>query len=760
MVLKTLTGILCHAMQCGEESAEFFGIYMNLMGTEQRRLYLSSHGYLSFLARVLRTHTKSLSSSLSDLSLGYTLKHLVEIIVSFLNVNEIIRGFKEKEEHVEAVLSSFLTLQAMIVQKTSYSHAACQLLRDLTDKLQETESDKILFMQACIESLRTHKDSRTAQFVFERLCNMISPIREVPQYFMNLKRADSQQHYFRGNMPKNPYSTRDVGPLMEDVKKRILREMDIADVFQLELLVLNQIINLKLPVTKVYEQIHKDMHTPMEVIFRFQGVDGEATERMIDELEEDVAEDIEEKCKITSVMSKCGGLEVVIDYLKRITDFTTDKNLAKHMLQFLQYCTRLKRNRRGLLSIGAIDVLLSKCKYVFSNTDTADIAEMILLTLKPIVEEATRMSFETPSPSSPVTPGGSTIAVFDRMPKGQEDHLTQLRMFLDRLPICSPKIVDAVTNILPFLTYGEQISMEALIDYFANYLNYELYDRDPDQEKTFYLSSFVKVIKSTPNDPTGHHLKSHLMDRGITQAACAYVRSKFMGSESASYKLSSMPYVLELLTGICSSHSTTINHITDVEFLQMLHKMEENVQDKQTATLAEALLNVMSESFETRTIVNDLRAKTKSERTKKALAKRENVLKNLGWEIDNTQIVTASTGHSFDDVEEETGLVCCICGDGYTYKPESCMGIYTFSKAVYLEEDFVGFSTVTHFNVIHFECHNTAMVADSRLKPSKSEWEGAEIRNQYTKCNSLMPLLGPKIEFSDYKQVSNYKYRY
>lgn len=49
--------------------------------------------------------------------------------------------------------------------------------------------------------------------------------------------------------------------------------------------------------------------------------------------------------------------------------------------------------------------------------------------------------------------------------------------------------------------------------------------------------------------------------------------------------------------------------------------------------------------------------------------------------------------HSFEDVEEETGLTCCICGDGYTYKPEACMGIYTFSKVVYVEENFVGCST-------------------------------------------------------------------
>ncbi len=207
---------------------------------------------------------------------------------------------------------------------------------------------------------------------------------------------------------------------------------------------------------------------------------------------------------------------------------------------------------------------------------------MMLLTLKPIVEEATRMSFESPSPSTPTTPVSSTtaspsVSVFERFSKGQEEHLAQLQMFLDRLPICSPKIVDAVTNILPFLTYGEQQSVEALINFFASYLDWESYDRDPDQDKTFYLNSFVNVLKSTPNDAAGHLLKSQVMDHGITAGASTYLANKFTDNNTGSYQLSSVPYVLEVLTGLCSSHNATINYIlsNNPDFLVMLHHMEE-----------------------------------------------------------------------------------------------------------------------------------------------------------------------------------------
>lgn len=54
-----------------------------------------------------------------------------------------------------------------------------------------------------------------------------------------------------------------------------------------------------------------------------------------------------------------------------------------------------------------------------------------------------------------------------------------------------------------------------------------------------------------------------------------------------------------------------------------------------------------------------------------------------------------------------------------------------------------GVTTVTHFNLIHYKCHTEALKADKKLKPPKSEWEGATIRNQHTLTNNLWPILQP-----------------
>ena len=59
-------------------------------------------------------------------------------------------------------------------------------------------------------------------------------------------------------------------------------------------------------------------------------------------------------------------------------------------------------------------------------------------------------------------------------------------------------------------------------------------------------------------------------------------------------------------------------------------------------------------------------------------------------------------------------------------------------------------TTVTHFNVIHFTCHNDAVKADKKLKPPKTEWEGATIRNSHTLCNNLFPIWGYSIDLATY----------
>ena len=78
------------------------------------------------------------------------------------------------------------------------------------------------------------------------------------------------------------------------------------------------------------------------------------------------------------------------------------------------------------------------------------------------------------------------------------------------------------------------------------------------------------------------------------------------------------------------------------------------------------------------------------------------------------------------------------------------VGVYTFTKRANLDEfekkprKTVGFTTVTHFNVIHFDCHTSAVMTAR----GRNEWESAMLQNSNTRCNGLLPIWGPEVSDS------------
>jgi len=104
------------------------------------------------------------------------------------------------------------------------------------------------------------------------------------------------------------------------------------------------------------------------------------------------------------------------------------------------------------------------------------------------------------------------------------------------------------------------------------------------------------------------------------------------------------------------------------------------------------------------------------------------------------------------DLREETGLVCSICQEGYMAAPQKVLGIYTYSKQVNSDDyetkprKTPAYSTVTHFNVIHLECHQSAV----RSARGRDEWESGMLHNANTRCNGLLPFWGPNVSESEY----------
>lgn len=112
--------------------------------------------------------------------------------------------------------------------------------------------------------------------------------------------------------------------------------------------------------------------------------------------------------------------------------------------------------------------------------------------------------------------------------------------------------------------------------------------------------------------------------------------------------------------------------------------------------------------------------------------------------------VKSSVLKQMEDLKEETGLTCCICREGYRYQPQKVLAVYTYSRRCNMDDNeskarkTLGYCTVTHFNVIHVDCH-TAAVRHAR---GREEWESAALQNANTRCNGLLPIWGPQVQES------------
>lgn len=110
---------------------------------------------------------------------------------------------------------------------------------------------------------------------------------------------------------------------MRDIKNKICQDCELVALLDddngMELLVMDKIISLDLPVKDVYRKIwcaeNNESH-PMLIVYRMRGLMGDATEEFIENLDlKNVEnENVEEVYKMAIVMSNCGGLEGKITY--------------------------------------------------------------------------------------------------------------------------------------------------------------------------------------------------------------------------------------------------------------------------------------------------------------------------------------------------------------------------------------------------------------------------------------------------------------
>ncbi|GMH20638.1 hypothetical protein Nepgr_022479 [Nepenthes gracilis] len=818
-LLDLLMTWLPATLSAAESAVEYFDLLFKMIDLEDACLFLTVRGSLTTICKLITqevSNIESLERALHiDISQGFILHKLIELLGKFLEVPNIRARFMHDNLLAE-ILEALIVIRGLVVQKTKLIGDCNRLLKDLLDGLlQESSENKRQFIRACICGLQIHgeeKKGQTSLFILEQLCNLICPSKPESVYLLVLNKAHTQEEFIRGSMTKNPYSSAEIGPLMRDVKNKICHQLDLLglleDDYGMELLVAGNIISLDLSIAQVYEQVWKKSNTqssniaanatmlssgaaassrdcpPMIVTYRLQGLDGEATEPMIKELEEDREEsqDPEVEFAIAGAIRECGGLEIILDMIKRLQDdLKSNHEQLVAVLNLLLHCCKIRKNRRALLRLGALGLLLETARRAFF-VDAMEPAEGILLIVESLTLEANE------SDSIGIAENGLTVTS-EETGAGEQAKKIVL-MFLERL--CHPsgskkqhRNTEMVARILPYLTYGEPAAMETLIHHFEPYLQdwggFDQLQKQHEDNPTdldiaqeaakqrFAVENFVRVSESLKTSSCGGRLKDIILDKGITGVAIAYLRETFDVSRQPGYKLPSVPLILSMLRGLSMGHFPTQRCIGEGGILPLLHALEGVFVENEIGARAENLLDMLSDKegkgdgFLGEEICK-LRHATKDEMRRRALRRRGELLQELGMRHELSSnggeriIVARPNLEGLEDVEEEEdGLACMVCREGYSLRPNDLLGVYSYSKRVNLGVSTSGstrgecvYTTVSHFNMIHFQCHQEAKRADAALRNPKKEWDGATLRNNETLCNSLFPVRGPSVPVSQY----------
>ncbi|WAR30664.1 UBR4-like protein [Mya arenaria] len=724
-IIDMLSGCLEQVGKAGECAQEFLALYSRLIQPIHWKHYLAIKGVLLKLGDLITKEVEKLqyledTTLSSDLAQGFALKSLTDPSSGRL---------------VGYVLNGYLSLKKLLVQRTKLIDETQDKLLELLEELTSgTESETREFMQVCVDTVQKYPLDDQEE-------------NDVGDFFMILEKDPQQEDFLQGRMLGNPYSSSEagLGPLMRDVKNKICQDCELVALLEddtgMELLVNKKIISLDLPVKDVYKKIWAPEHgegEPMQVIYRMRGLLGDATEDMVNSLESNTEEDVdkEEVYRMAGVLATGGGLKVMLDRLGSIKDLVLGKPMMLVLLKLFSFAVNVKANSQELIrpELNTITVMLGALNLALwaeqesgtQATKGQTITEQILQIMETILMEASSQSTETYTEFSKLC--------------GDK---AQLMLLLER--INSPfvrsntSVLQALMRLIPFLAFGEEDKMLTLINHFKPYLDFSKhvvtiycrFDAEHTQDEKVHLDCFCTIAAAIQNNANGVQLKDMIVEQGLVQMALDYILRQapeiktLLATDSENWKdflsKQSLNYILRFLTGICDGHENTQlllgNHLVPI-----LHKLEQVSSDKHIGTMAENFM----ETLKKHPVVAD-KTNAKGQVTVKSSA-----LKQI------------------EDIKEETGLTCCICREGYRYQPQKVLAIYTFTKRAAIDEyenkprNSIGYSTVSHFNVIHVDCH-TAAVRHAR---GREEWESAALQNANTKCNGLLPLWGPQVQES------------
>lgn len=768
-ILNLLTSFLKHVGEAGEASTDFLSLYRLLAIDTPWRQYLALKGVLIDISQLLTEEIKKIhrleeTTLSSDLSQGYALRQFVELLALFLENPQIRQVYKTRL--LGPVLEGYLSLRKLVVQRTRLIDDAQEKLLEMLEEMTSgTEEETRAFMEILIDTVEKTpmKDIKTPVFIFERLYSIIHPEEnDESEFFMTLEKDPQQEDFLQGRMLGNPYPSTEqgLGPLMRDIKNKICTDCELIALLEddngMELLVNNKIISLDLNVKDVYKKIwlaEGGERDAMRIVYRMRGLLGDATEEFVETLHNKSQEEVdtEQLYRLANVLADCNGLKVMLDRIGSLQNITRSRELIQVLLKLFLICVKVRRCQDVLCQpeLGAINTLLKMLQMCLqSETDSLQsaITEQLLEIMETILSKAASDTLDS-------------FLQFSLTFGGPEYVIALIACTECQNVRNNPSVLRHLIRVLAALVYGNEVKMALLCYYFKEIFDFDKFDTERTAEEEFKLELYCVLTNQIEHNCIGGTLKDYIIGLGIVEKAIDYitryapcVKPTLLRTDSDELKefisRPSLKYILRFLTGLATKHEATQLAISK-DIIPIIHRLEQVSSDEHVGSLAENLLEALCTDAATAARVQEVRDFTRAEKKRLAMATREKQLDALGMRTNEKGQVTAkgSILQKIEKLRDETGLTCFICREGYSCQPAKVLGIYTFTKRCNVEEfelktrKSIGYSTVTHFNVVHVDCHTSAI----RSARGRDEWERASLQNANTRCNGLLPLWGPDV---------------
>lgn len=156
--LRLLSTMLSDVSFADHDRMGLVDLILSLTNTDERKRFLAATGFLEQLVGLVTNEVGRIlgmeASCSADVSQGRSLKTLLGLLGSLIQVRQIRNRLKASVLLVKALLDNLFSLQSLLIQRTKLTlDCASDLMSILQDMAAESEEDNRLICLACIDAL-------------------------------------------------------------------------------------------------------------------------------------------------------------------------------------------------------------------------------------------------------------------------------------------------------------------------------------------------------------------------------------------------------------------------------------------------------------------------------------------------------------------------------------------------------------------------------------------------------------------------------